>query len=338
MRKPVLRSLIGVALIAVLVTAGVLIVHAFSSDGTDVGAHAECTVPAVSGAPVTVVVEGPATSGAGAAGSAAAGASSTASTTVTTAPDVFLSAVQVQHASTINAVGLRRGLPERARVIAIATAWQESGLRNLPGGDRDSVGLFQQRPSQGWGTAAQIIDPVYAAGAFYDALLKVTGWPSMSLTKAAQQVQYSAFPDAYAKWEPSATSLARALGGADPVRLSCRAGAQPPTAAAPTRKPVAGTAAATPGLSALLGAAQAELGGISVASISAGGQTAVVSVSVSGTLAPAAQARALAAWAVAHGASFSVSAVAVQGRRWTDHAWVVGAAPGAASQISITVS
>ena len=128
-------------------------------------------------------------------------------------PTVELTVVQLQHASTINAVGLSRGIPERGRIIAVATAYQESSLRNRPDGDRDSVGLFQQRPSQGWGTAEQIMDPIYAAGKFYDALLEVPDWQDMSLTDAAQAVQYSGFPDAYAKWEPQATTLVRALSG-----------------------------------------------------------------------------------------------------------------------------
>jgi murein DD-endopeptidase MepM/ murein hydrolase activator NlpD len=84
---------------------------------------------------------------------------------------------------------------------------QESGLRNLPSGDRDSVGLFQQRPSQGWGTIDQLQDPAYAAGKFYERLLTIPDWHTMTLTDAAQAVQRSAFPDAYAKWEDDAAAL-----------------------------------------------------------------------------------------------------------------------------------
>ena len=140
-------------------------------------------------------------------------------------PTVELTVVQLQHASTINAVGLSRSVPERGRIIAVATAYQESSLRNRPNGDRDSVGLFQQRPSQGWGTADQIQDPIYASGKFYDALLEVQDWQDMSLTDAAQAVQYSAYPDAYAKWEPQATTLVHALSGG-PLQLNCSAGAR----------------------------------------------------------------------------------------------------------------
>ncbi|MEV0726903.1 C40 family peptidase [Micromonospora purpureochromogenes] len=124
---------------------------------------------------------------------------------------------QVGHAATIVAVGADRGVPPRGWVIALATAMQESTLRNLPGGDRDSVGLFQQRPSQGWGTPAHLRDPRYAAGQFYTALLAVDGWQSMPLTDAAQAVQRSAYPGAYAKWENDAIALVRVLAGGTPA-------------------------------------------------------------------------------------------------------------------------
>ena len=199
------------------------------------------------------------------------------------APTVELTVVQLQHASTINAVGLERQVPERGRIIAIATAYQESSLRNRPDGDRDSVGLFQQRPSQGWGTAAQISDPIYASNKFYDALLDVPDWQDLTLTEAAQAVQYSAYPDAYAKWEPQATTLTRSLSGADPLEINCSAGARAPTAPAPDRPAPAGTDSATPTLTAVLAAAQAELGGQRIAAVSADGLTATVDVSVTGS-------------------------------------------------------
>src|SRR2546423_3068548 len=100
--------------------------------------------------------------------------------------EVSVSTEQAGNAATIAAVAVRRGLPRRAAAIAIATAMQESKLRNLAYGDRDSVGLFQQRPSMGWGSAAQIRDPVYAAGKFYDELVHVPGWAHRPLTEAAQ--------------------------------------------------------------------------------------------------------------------------------------------------------
>jgi murein DD-endopeptidase MepM/ murein hydrolase activator NlpD len=123
---------------------------------------------------------------------------------------------QVANATIIVTVGTTRHVPRWGWVIAVATAIQESGLRNLPGGDRDSIGLFQQRPSQGWGTPDQLHDPTYAAATFYQRLLTVPGWQTLSLTEAAQAVQHSAYPDAYAKWEDDATNLVRQLGVRNP--------------------------------------------------------------------------------------------------------------------------
>jgi len=119
---------------------------------------------------------------------------------------------QVGNAATIVAVGAQHGLPARGWVIAVATAMQESSLRNLPGGDRDSVGLFQQRPSQGWGTPAQLLDPAYASSKFYATLVTIHGWQTMPLTEAAQAVQNSGTPDAYAKWEQDARTLVERVG------------------------------------------------------------------------------------------------------------------------------
>ncbi|MFI6346522.1 heavy metal transporter [Streptomyces sp. NPDC050560] len=137
-------------------------------------------------------------------------------------PSYQLTAEQAVNAATISAVGTSRGMPGRAVTIALATALQESGLRNLPHGDRDSLGLFQQRPSQGWGTKAQIMDPAYAAGQFYAHLAKVPQYTALPLTEAAQRVQRSGFPDAYAKHEPDARLLAAAFTGQAPGTLSCR--------------------------------------------------------------------------------------------------------------------
>ncbi|MFJ9006776.1 heavy metal transporter [Streptomyces canus] len=128
---------------------------------------------------------------------------------------------QAVNAATITAVGTGRGLPERAVAIALATALQESGLRNIQHGDRDSLGLFQQRPSQGWGTPREILDPTYAAGEFYKHLVKVRGYQDLPLTVAAQRVQRSGYPEAYAKHEPDATVLAAALTGTSAATLTC---------------------------------------------------------------------------------------------------------------------
>ncbi|MFD9503706.1 hypothetical protein [Streptomyces sp. NPDC060035] len=128
---------------------------------------------------------------------------------------------QAANAATISAVGTTRGLPERAVTIALATALQESALRTIGHGDRDSLGLFQQRPSQGWGTPAQIMDPVYSSGKFYEHLAEVPGYSRLPLTVAAQRVQKSGFPQAYAKHEPDAALLAAALTGRAPASLNC---------------------------------------------------------------------------------------------------------------------
>ena len=124
-----------------------------------------------------------------------------------------LSAEQRQNATTIIGVAKQKGAPPRAWLVALATAMQESTLRNINYGDRDSLGLFQQRPSQGWGTPEQVRDPVYAAGKFYDHLVQVPGWDTMRLTDAAQWVQRSAFGEAYQKHEALAVELATALDG-----------------------------------------------------------------------------------------------------------------------------
>ncbi|MCZ1020352.1 C40 family peptidase [Streptomyces albulus] len=118
---------------------------------------------------------------------------------------------QIPNAKTILATGVAMKVPARGQIVALATALQESGLRNLDYGDRDSLGLFQQRPSQGWGTAQQVRDPVHASTKFYEGLLKVSGWQSMTIAQAAQAVQASGFPDAYAKWESLATALQKTL-------------------------------------------------------------------------------------------------------------------------------
>ena len=135
--------------------------------------------------------------------------------------EVGLSREQAENAATITAIAVRRGLPARAASIALATAIQESKLRNLAHGDRDSLGLFQQRPSQGWGTPAQLQDPHYATNAFYDALVKVDGYQQMRITVAAQTVQRSGFPEAYEDHAEDARALASALTGYSPARFTC---------------------------------------------------------------------------------------------------------------------
>jgi cell wall-associated NlpC family hydrolase len=124
-----------------------------------------------------------------------------------------LTASQEANARIIYDVAASMNLPQQAAVIAIATAMQESRLQNLPHGDADSIGLFQQRPSKGWGTPAQLKSPVYAATAFYDALVQVPGWQALPLTVAAQDVQHSAYPGAYAQWQNFAAMVVAKFSG-----------------------------------------------------------------------------------------------------------------------------
>ncbi|MBN9606738.1 MAG: LysM peptidoglycan-binding domain-containing protein [Actinomycetales bacterium] len=149
----------------------------------------------------------PAGSGSGGSGSSGGGSGSTS-----------LSGEQEGNARLIIQVGRDLGIPDYGIIIALATAMQESSLRNLDYGDRDSLGLFQQRPSQGWGSPSEVTDPYYATRTFFlgksgiRGLLDISGWQSMSVAQAAQAVQISAYPDAYAKWEAPARSWFAALG------------------------------------------------------------------------------------------------------------------------------
>jgi hypothetical protein len=213
---------------------------------------------------------------------------------------------QAANATTIAAIGNGLGLPDHAVTIALATALQESKLHNVAHGDLDSVGLFQQRPSQGWGTPSQLIDPRYAATAFYQRLAMITGWQTLAVTDAAQQVQRSAAPDAYAGWEAEARALAQAMTGEVAAGLACRF--PPPHTAAttnPTRAPTMTQVMAQ------------ELG----------------SGALGTTLSPA-RGWTVATWLVGHAVQFEIVSVAFAGRQWTPSAWTwdqsSSAAPGAA--------
>jgi hypothetical protein len=133
---------------------------------------------------------------------------------------ITLSVDQVKNAEAIVAAGQQLNLPPRAYVIAVATSLQETKLNNYGDlgttNDHDSLGLFQQRPSSGWGTPQEIVNPTYAATAFYQSLVQVPGWQSIPLTDAAQAVQVSAYGDRYAQWEQQAADLVQAAYGAGP--------------------------------------------------------------------------------------------------------------------------
>ncbi len=127
---------------------------------------------------------------------------------------------QAGNAATIAAVAFKRGLPKRAITVALAAALQESKLRTLDYGDRDSVGLFQQRPSQGWGPRSSLLDPVYATNKFFSALTQNLGWQGQSIADAAQSVQRSAAGSAYAGWEDEARVVSEILSS-DPFAMTC---------------------------------------------------------------------------------------------------------------------
>lgn len=128
---------------------------------------------------------------------------------------------QARNAAIIAGVSIRRDLAPRAASIALATAYQESGIRNLDYGHADSLGLFQQRPSKGWGTVEQVTDPWYASRSFYQALVRVKNWKTRDINDVAQAVQRSAYPEAYRRHVPNARALASSLTGETPASFSC---------------------------------------------------------------------------------------------------------------------
>ncbi|MBA2944351.1 heavy metal transporter [Streptomyces sp. PSKA28] len=228
---------------------------------------------------------------------------------------------QAVNAATISAVGTSRGMPERAVTIALATALQESALRNISHGDRDSLGLFQQRPSQGWGTPKEIMDPAYSAGEFYEHLAKVPGYSRLPLTVAAQRVQRSGYPQAYAKHEPDATLLAAALTGRAAASLTCTT--RPATEAAdPSR---VRTALVRDFGTDVLQDSAATVSDEAAASPSASpsaresGTVVVPVASTASTAGGAAQRRGweLAHWAVANASALGIDQVSYAGRVWT---------------------
>ncbi len=216
-----------------------------------------------------------------------------------------VSTEQAANAATISAVGVRRGLPTRAVTIALAAAIQESKLVNLDYGDRDSIGLFQQRPSQGWGPAAKLSQPVYAAGKFYDALVRVHGWRTRPLTVVAQAVQQSGYPQAYAQWEASARALADALVGATPGGLACSYPLASGPATAPDRV-----------LSTLAGE-------LPVHRLAPAGPAKARRRTVAVAAATARQGWVLGCWLVAHGEQLRITSVSVPGFTWrrNDSRW-----------------
>ncbi len=224
---------------------------------------------------------------------------------VTKAGTSILDLEQGANAATIAAVGHKLALPDHAVTVALATALQESKLVNLTGGDRDSVGLFQQRPSQGWGTPSQLINPLYATSAFYNALTKVPGWQTLEVTRAAQDVQHSAAPSAYAVHEAEARTLAVALTGEAPAAFSCRFH--------PTRRLSATSSALW------RSALGAELGD-----------------AAPGTPVSASTGWTLAGWLVGHAPKYGFASVSFEGRTWRPGPgqWVAGGAADGAVHVT----
>jgi hypothetical protein len=223
---------------------------------------------------------------------------------------------QAAHAALIAAVSMDRGLPARAASIGIATAVQESKLRNIDYGDEagpDSRGLFQQRPSQGWGSEDQVMDPVYATNRFYQELeLLVPDFEALDITVAAQTVQRSAYPDAYADHEPEGRAYASALTGHSPAALNC-------VLRSPDR----------PGdADALVATLTDQLSDVD-ATVSRDGRT--VSIPATGT-----RGWALVQWAVANARQFGVTAASFGGQGWVraDRGW----APATGTEGAVTIT
>lgn len=240
-------------------------------------------------------------------------------TKYTLAPD------QSANAALISGLSIVRGLPPRAASIALATALQESKLRNIDYGDMDSLGLFQQRPSQEWGTAEEIMDPIYSSNEFYAELEKIPDYTNMAITDAAQAVQRSAYPLAYAQHEGTAKAFASALTGESAASLSCTL--QPLKDGEVVAAPTDVTAALTSNL------------GITNSSFSAAGASTTIKVA-----AVEAKGWATAQWAVANADAFGITSVSFAGHTWDRNAlkdnasvgWVSSDAP--ADHVSIVMA
>ena len=244
---------------------------------------------------------------------------------------VDISGEQAENAALIAAIAVKRGLPARAASIALATAFQESKLRNIDYGDRDSLGLFQQRPSQGWGTRAQILDPVYATNRFYDALVKVPGYEKLEITVAAQKVQRSAFPTAYADHEADGRALASALTGYSPATFSCDlAGGAPSADAQLTPNGL------TPRADAVRKELLANFGRLTFGATGGDGRGVDV-LARTATKAGNAKGWALAHWAVANAARLEIRTVTFDGQVWTAgrQGWRAGTTTSGAVHVEV---
>jgi hypothetical protein len=215
---------------------------------------------------------------------------------------VALDTQQASIAATIAGVAVDERLPAHAVTIAYATAMQESKLHNLDYGDRDSIGVFQQRPSEGWGTASELKDPVYATAAFFRALTKVPGWQQLPVDQAAQAVQHSADGSAYSQYDLMARAMAIAFTGQSAHSVYCWPGPGP--------KPARNLAGAETALYHSFGSAAA---GHAVTAITTSGTAKSPAVAV--RVQPQ-QAWAVASWLVTHAQAYGVSEVRYGGYQW----------------------
>jgi hypothetical protein len=237
---------------------------------------------------------------------------------------VSLDPQQASIAATIAGVAASEELPARAVTIAYATAMQESKMHNLSYGDLDSVGVFQQRPSEGWGTTSQLENPVYATTKFFGALTRVRGYLDMPVDQAAQAVQRSADGTAYSQYDLMATSMTSAFTGQRPRDVWCWPG--------PGKQSQPNLGAVGPGLAAVFGTPAADRPVTSL-SMSRSAKSTTVDVRVQ-----PAEAWAVASWLVSEATVYGINDVHYGGYQWTAPGGTKGWQPdtGTASANSAT--
>jgi hypothetical protein len=214
---------------------------------------------------------------------------------------------QAADAAAIAGVAVREHLPGRALTVAYATAFQESKLENLSYGDRDSIGVFQQRPSEGWGTAAQLQDPAYAASAFFGALVKVPDYATIPVYEAAQAVQKSAYGYAYQQYAQNAAQLTADYTTA-PHAVTCWY--DPATQASDQGVSTAlNLTGAAKGLADAFGQPAGDGAVTKVSRASSGGSVVVRPTSRSGW--------AVANWLVTNASAYGITQVSYSGYQWT---------------------
>jgi hypothetical protein len=218
---------------------------------------------------------------------------------------VRLNTEQASIAATIAGVAHARRLPAGAVTIAYATAMQESHMQDLRSGDLDSVGVFQQRPSQGWGTPSQLADPVYATGKFFAALVKVPGYLRIPIDQAAQAVQHSADGSAYQKYAGEAAGLSGAFTGHAPHAVWCwyTPGSTQSSPASPAITPMRQELVRT-------------FGPLAVRRDTAASSNTVADVAVRHQTAG----WAVASWLVTHATAYRISGVLYAGYQWSEAA------------------